>query len=315
MANEVLQLSSRVCFPTIADRAQKVDDSRQVSDRDHPRACRKPASSRCWQPKRYGGRRGRPGGVLRSGPGHLRGLRFHRLGGVGAGSAPVASGAVRRPGPGRRVGRGSDGRSCRRRTRRSGRLTPVDGGYELSGSGGFSSGCDHASWALLGALVVGADGRPVDFMTVLVPRTDYEHPRTCGMSSGCAAPRATRSWSTRRLCPSTERCATTRPHNFAAPAKKVNPGPLYTLPFGTIFTSTVAAPCVGIVAGCYEGYLDVMRERVRLSLGGGRFVRTSSLRLPSRVRRRRSMPRFCRWIAISGRCTNLLSPARSFRSR
>lgn len=55
-----------------------------------------------------------------------------------------------------------------------GRLTAVDGGYELSGQWGFSSGCDHASWALLGAMVVGMDGRPVDFMTVLVPRTDYE---------------------------------------------------------------------------------------------------------------------------------------------
>ncbi|MGH3503312.1 MAG: acyl-CoA dehydrogenase family protein, partial [Nocardioidaceae bacterium] len=54
-----------------------------------------------------------------------------------------------------------------------GRLTPVEGGYELSGHWSFSSGCGHASWALLGAVLVGEQGRPVDFLTVLVPRSDY----------------------------------------------------------------------------------------------------------------------------------------------
>ena len=56
-----------------------------------------------------------------------------------------------------------------------GRLTAVDGGFRLSGGRwSFSSGCDHARWALLGAMLVGADGKPVDFMTVLVPGSDYE---------------------------------------------------------------------------------------------------------------------------------------------
>lgn len=54
--------------------------------------------------------------------------------------------------------------------------------------------------------------------------------------------------------------------------QKVNRGPLYRLPFATIFTTAVTAPGVGVVAGCYERFLTVMRERVRLSLGGGRFV-------------------------------------------
>ncbi|MGH3095229.1 MAG: 3-hydroxy-9,10-secoandrosta-1,3,5(10)-triene-9,17-dione monooxygenase oxygenase subunit, partial [Streptosporangiales bacterium] len=56
------------------------------------------------------------------------------------------------------------------------------------------------------------------------------------------------------------------------PGQRVNPGPLYKLPFGAIFTSTVAAPVIGVVSGCYENYLTAMRDRVRLSLGGGRFA-------------------------------------------
>src|SRR5690606_36358518 len=60
--------------------------------------------------------------------------------------------------------------------------------------------------------------------------------------------------------------------HLRGPGQLVNSGPLYRLPFATIFTYAVASPIVGIVTGCYESYLDVMRERVRLSLGGGRFA-------------------------------------------
>ncbi|MFD4183552.1 acyl-CoA dehydrogenase family protein, partial [Rhodococcus sp. NPDC058514] len=54
-----------------------------------------------------------------------------------------------------------------------GTVTPVEGGFELSGVWRFSSGCDHADWALLGAIMVGGKGEPSDFTTVLVPRADY----------------------------------------------------------------------------------------------------------------------------------------------
>ncbi|MFD4182763.1 acyl-CoA dehydrogenase family protein, partial [Rhodococcus sp. NPDC058514] len=56
------------------------------------------------------------------------------------------------------------------------------------------------------------------------------------------------------------------------PGQKVNPGPLYRIPFAAIFTTAIAAPVIGVVAGCYENYLSAMRDRVRLSLGGGRFA-------------------------------------------
>jgi 3-hydroxy-9,10-secoandrosta-1,3,5(10)-triene-9,17-dione monooxygenase len=50
----------------------------------------------------------------------------------------------------------------------TGRLTPVDGGFKLSGRWEFSSGSDAATWALLGAM-----GQTGPCM-VLVPRADYE---------------------------------------------------------------------------------------------------------------------------------------------
>ncbi|MEN8723750.1 MAG: flavin-dependent monooxygenase [Alphaproteobacteria bacterium] len=49
-----------------------------------------------------------------------------------------------------------------------GKVELADGGFKLSGRWGWSSGSDHCSWALLGAIVPGEGYR-----TFLVPRTDY----------------------------------------------------------------------------------------------------------------------------------------------
>ena len=47
------------------------------------------------------------------------------------------------------------------------------GGYRLDGRWSFSSGCDHASWVLLGGIVTNEEGQPVDFCTFLLPASDY----------------------------------------------------------------------------------------------------------------------------------------------
>nr|WP_281363812.1 hypothetical protein [Nocardioides daedukensis] len=42
--------------------------------------------------------------------------------------------------------------------------------------------------------------------------------------------------------------------------------------FGALFTTTVTAPLLGTVAGGLTSYVDAMADRMRLSLGGGRFA-------------------------------------------
>jgi alkylation response protein AidB-like acyl-CoA dehydrogenase len=50
-----------------------------------------------------------------------------------------------------------------------GRTESVDGGFRLTGKFPFSSGCDHAQWAIVGGLVMG-EARPAPY-TFLVPMT------------------------------------------------------------------------------------------------------------------------------------------------
>lgn len=152
-----------------------------------------------------------------------------------------------------------------------GRLTPVEGGYEVTGRWGFSSGCEFADWAFLGALVVGAEGRPVDFMTVLVPRRDYEIHRvwnTTGLRGTASDDIVVRG----AFVPEHRVMRNYDQAQLRAPGCKVNPGPLYRMPFGTVFTTTITSSVIGTVAGCYRSYVESMRDRIRLSLGGGRFV-------------------------------------------
>jgi len=153
----------------------------------------------------------------------------------------------------------------------AGRLTAVDGGYELTGHWSFSSGCGHASWALLGGLVVGADGRPVDFLTVLVPAADYvieEVWDVIGLRGTASDDIAVE----RAFVPEHRVLRNQDQARLRGPGQKVNTGPLYRMPFASIFTSTVTAPVIGAVSGCYDAYLSAMRDRIRLSVGGGRFA-------------------------------------------
>ncbi|MFE7522873.1 3-hydroxy-9,10-secoandrosta-1,3,5(10)-triene-9,17-dione monooxygenase oxygenase subunit [Streptomyces halstedii] len=152
-----------------------------------------------------------------------------------------------------------------------GRLTPVDGGYELTGRWSFSSGCEHAGWALLGALVVGAEGRPVDFLTVLLPRRDYRIEDVWDVV-GLRGTASNDILVDAVFVPAHRVLRNYEQAQLRGPGQQVNQGPLYRLPFGTVFTSAITAPVIGAVSGGYASYVSLMKERVRLSLGGGRFA-------------------------------------------
>ncbi|MDH6280216.1 3-hydroxy-9,10-secoandrosta-1,3,5(10)-triene-9,17-dione monooxygenase oxygenase subunit [Prescottella agglutinans] len=268
MAHEVLR-SVRELLPAIADRAQTVDDSRRISDQSI-RDLSAAGVFRMLQPARYGGLEANPvefyevvraisgacgstgwvASVLGVHPWHLGLFDVRAQDEVWGQDSSVLVSSAYAP---------------------VGELIPVEGGYELSGSWRFSSGCDHASWALLGALVVCEDRRPVDFMTVIVPRTDYRINDVWDVVGlrGTASNEITVE---KAFVPEYRVLRNYDAAQLRAPGTKINTAPLYKLPFGAIFTSAVAAPVIGTVAGCYEIYLNAMRDRVRLSLGGGRFA-------------------------------------------
>ncbi|NUT35820.1 MAG: flavin-dependent monooxygenase [Hamadaea sp.] len=149
----------------------------------------------------------------------------------------------------------------------TGKVTAVDGGYRLSGRWSFSSGCDHATWVLLGGIVADENGKPIDFRTFLVPLGDYvieDVWDTVGLRgtgsndiviAGAFVP-AHRTLS----FADTSRCA--------CPGHEANIGPLYRLPFGAFYSYVITAPIIGMASGAYDAHVAYLRERVRAAYAG-----------------------------------------------
>lgn len=148
-----------------------------------------------------------------------------------------------------------------------GKLTPTEGGYRVSGRWSFSSGSEHCRWALLGALVMGDDGKPVDFLTILVPRGDYSIVDVWDVV-GLKATGSNDILIEDQFLPAHRTLSFNDVTALRCPGQEANPSPLYKLPFGTLFSYTITAPIIGMAQGAYDAHVETMRERVRVSYGG-----------------------------------------------
>lgn len=151
----------------------------------------------------------------------------------------------------------------------TGQAARVEGGYLVSGRWSFSSGCEHSRWVLLGALVTDESGAVVDFRTFLLPRRDYRIEDTwdtvglagTGSHDIVVDPVLVTDDFTLSMA-ETGRCQ--------GPGQTLNPGPLYRLPFHSLFTSAITTPIIGMAYGAYDEHVAAQRTRVRAAYTGER---------------------------------------------
>jgi 3-hydroxy-9,10-secoandrosta-1,3,5(10)-triene-9,17-dione monooxygenase len=149
----------------------------------------------------------------------------------------------------------------------TGKAAEADGGYRLNGRWSFSSGCDHASWVLLGGIVTNADGQPVDFCTFLVPHADYvidDVWDTVGLRGTGSNDIVVED----AFVPSYRALSFTDVTRCRCPGQEVNDSPLYKIPFGSVFSYAITTPVIGMATGAYDAYVSTQRERVRASYVG-----------------------------------------------
>lgn len=149
----------------------------------------------------------------------------------------------------------------------TGKAKQADGGYALDGRWSFSSGCDHASWVLLGGIVTNDEGQPTDFCTFLLPRADYAIDDvwdTVGLrgtgSNDIVVDKA--------FVPKHRALSFTDVTRCKCPGQELNTAPLFRIPFGSIFSYAITTPIIGMATGAYDAYLTYQRERVRASYVG-----------------------------------------------
>jgi len=149
----------------------------------------------------------------------------------------------------------------------TGRATATDGGYVVSGRWSFSSGCEHATWVLLGAMVTDPEGRVVDFRTFLLPRHDYlieDAWNTVGLAGTGSHDILVED----AFVPDDFTLSMTDTGRCFGPGQAVNPGKLYRLPFHSLFTSTITTPIIGMAYGAYDEHVGIQRTRVRAAYAG-----------------------------------------------
>lgn len=136
-----------------------------------------------------------------------------------------------------------------------GKVEAVDGGFRFSGRWGWSSGCDHCSWALLGGIL--PDG---SYRTFLVPRTDYRIEDTW-YSMGLQGTGSNDIVVDDVFVPDY------RTHKQSDGFEGTNPGVdedsalLYRLPWAQLFIRVVSTPAIGAARDALSLYTALVRGK------------------------------------------------------
>jgi 3-hydroxy-9,10-secoandrosta-1,3,5(10)-triene-9,17-dione monooxygenase len=149
----------------------------------------------------------------------------------------------------------------------TGKAKLTDGGYTLDGRWSFSSGCDHATWVLLGGIVTDDEGQPVDFCTFLLPRADYEIDDVWD-TVGLRGTGSNDVVVERTFVPKHRALSFTDVAKCRCPGQEVNPSPLYKIPFGSVFSYAITTPIIGMASGAYDAFVAYQRDRVRAAYAG-----------------------------------------------
>lgn len=141
-----------------------------------------------------------------------------------------------------------------------GGVTPVDGGFMLSGRWSFSSGCEHCQWVFLGA-VIPTEEAPWDmqnYSTFLLPRADY----TIEENWDVVGLQGTGSHDIVVENVFVPEHRVHRMREDRTGDKHRNKAPLYRLPFMQVFSRAVCNASLGAVEGVLENYIEVAKTRV-----------------------------------------------------
>lgn len=152
----------------------------------------------------------------------------------------------------------------------TGRVRAADGGYVLSGRWSFSSGCDHATWVLLGGIVPPSEaGDPADFRTFLLPAADYTIEdvwHTVGLRGTGSNDVVVNDV----FVPEHRSLSFNDTARCSCPGHAVNASPLYKIPYASLFSYAITTPIIGMASGAYDSHVSYLRERVRASYVGVR---------------------------------------------
>ena len=144
-----------------------------------------------------------------------------------------------------------------------GKVTPVQGGFRLSGRWSFSSGSKHCRWVFVGAVVPTAEAPfdMVNYRTFLVPISDYEivdNWEVVGLQGTGSHDIVINDV----MVPEHRTHKVIDGFQCDNPGNAVNTAPLYRLPFMQVFVRAVCTASLGALEGALQDFIEVAKNRV-----------------------------------------------------
>jgi 3-hydroxy-9,10-secoandrosta-1,3,5(10)-triene-9,17-dione monooxygenase len=158
-----------------------------------------------------------------------------------------------------------------------GKVEPVDGGFRFSGRWGWSSGCDHCTWALLGGIL--PDG---SYRTFLVPRSDYRIEDTWH-SMGLQGTGSNDIVVEDAFVPDYRTHKQTDGFEGTNPGVNADSATLYHMPWAQLFIRVVSTPAIGAAREALSLYTALVRgkasgDATKLAQDTGTQMRIASAR-------------------------------------
>jgi alkylation response protein AidB-like acyl-CoA dehydrogenase len=162
----------------------------------------------------------------------------------------------------------------------TGQATPEGGGYRLRGKWSFASGCDHASWAIVGAILPGDKPRPA---FLLIPAADYTI-EDDWFTSGLAGTGSKTVASSGCFVPAHRIIDFSAAMGGDSPGAPLQTSPLYRLPLVSYVATLLGSVAVGAAHGAVRDYQERIKVReTRGAIAGGRMRMADFTTIQARV--------------------------------
>jgi 3-hydroxy-9,10-secoandrosta-1,3,5(10)-triene-9,17-dione monooxygenase len=140
----------------------------------------------------------------------------------------------------------------------AGRVTPVAGGYRISGEFGFASGINHSRWLVVGSIAEGAGGPEARFFLV--------HPGEYWVKDTWFTTAMRATGSNTAVCddvyvPAEHTLALADLREGNTPGGKLHDNPIYRAPWVSYAPLTFTAPMLGAAQGAYELFRESIKTR------------------------------------------------------
>lgn len=145
---------------------------------------------------------------------------------------------------------------------------PEEGGWRISGSWPFASGCDHGQWALLGVrFPPEKEGKHPVAGLVLVPAADYGFDDDWD-TSGLAATGSKRIVCQDVFVPQHRRLNLDDAKAGTSPGYRALGKPLYGIPMFAGIPSAITGPALGALQGAIDEFIDQTKVRKTIAMAG-----------------------------------------------